>query len=282
MAAGILARVRPMVLIGAVVGALLGALIVIALTPDSTRYQASADVALLPAPNLNTADSASFWEVLTSGQVSKTAAIVYQDADRWLGPAAQAAGVDPSELSLTAAEVPGTSIVRVTVEGPTGTAASTALEDVLRTADPQVAKVTAPFVVNVLWPAPDNAEQIAGISTTQVLVAGLFGGAIVGAGVGLLIATWARRQARSTASPAGSKFPVVADSPHKPGDLVDDDTPSMTGTDTNKVGPADAETVPSAGTRDSKRVVPGLNSDFANKHEAREDTSPNPLTHPEP
>ena len=194
MTGGILERSRVMLMLGIVCGAVLGALIALAWPSDGTRYRAEAEVALLPAPNLPIAESASFWEVLTSGQVSKTAAIVYQNEARWLPSAAQAAGVPTSDLTLTAAEIPDTSIVSVAVEGPSEQAATRALDDVLRTANPQVARVSAPFVVNVMWPAQGSAEQVAGASTLQIVAAGLFGGAIVGAGVALLLNRWARRR----------------------------------------------------------------------------------------
>ena len=74
-------------LIGAVLGAGLGFL----LAPTSHRYEVSAKVGLLPAADLTAEKASSFWEVLTRGQVTRTAAVVYGD-HRWVPAAAQTSG----------------------------------------------------------------------------------------------------------------------------------------------------------------------------------------------
>ncbi|MFT4124618.1 MAG: hypothetical protein QM662_00095 [Gordonia sp. (in: high G+C Gram-positive bacteria)] len=200
MTRGIPAGARWAMVFAVICGAVLGALIAFAATPHSTHYRAEAKVALLPKPNLPIAESANFWEVLSSGQISKTAATVYQDADRWLAPAAQAAGVPQSDLSLAAAEVPGTCIVKVTVEGPTKEAASTALNNVLGTANPQVTAVSAPFVINVMDAGADSVREVTGVSGPQIIAAGFLAGAIVGAGAGLLLLRWRRRRSEPSTS----------------------------------------------------------------------------------
>src|SRR3569623_1997508 len=97
----------------AVIGALLGAALGYVLAPHPHRYQASARVALLPAPDLTIAEASPFWEVLTRGQITRTAAVLYNDP-RWLPSAANAAKVPQSELSLTSAALPATTILTVT------------------------------------------------------------------------------------------------------------------------------------------------------------------------
>ena len=128
-------------------------------------------------------ESSSFWEVLTRGQISRTAAIVYEDA-RWLPSAAEAANVQQSELALTASALPETSIVNVTVTADSSAAAESALDDVLTTAAPEVASVTAPFVAKALSPTQGSAYPVPLPARTQIAaagaLAGLLGGGVIG------------------------------------------------------------------------------------------------------
>ncbi len=166
-------------LIGAVFGALLG----IVLTPDAGRYKATGDVAFLPAANLTIIEASNFWEVLTRGQVSRTAAVVYDDP-RWLPSAANAAKVSESELTLSAAAVPETTIVAVTVQAPSPEAAEAALNDVLTTATAEVASLAAPYSVRVLWPAEGSAVPLSLPGRAQIMAAGGLAGILVGGGTG--------------------------------------------------------------------------------------------------
>lgn len=166
-------------LIGAVFGALLG----IVLTPDAGRYKATGDVAFLPAANLTIIEASNFWEVLTRGQVSRTAAVVYDDP-RWLPSAANAAKVSESELTLSAAAVPETTIVAVTVQAPSPEAAEAALNDVLTTATAEVASLAAPYSVRVLWPAEGRAVPLSLPGRAQIMAAGGLAGILVGGGTG--------------------------------------------------------------------------------------------------
>lgn len=166
-------------LIGAVFGALLG----IVLTPDAGRYKATGDVAFLPAANLTIIEASNFWEVLTRGQVSRTAAVVYDDP-RWLPSAANAAKVSESELTLSAAAVPETTIVAVTVQAPSPEAAEAALNDVLTTATAEVASLAAPYSVRVLWPAKGSAVPLSLPGRAQIMAAGGLAGILVGGGTG--------------------------------------------------------------------------------------------------
>jgi hypothetical protein len=181
------------IVVFAVLGAALGAGVGALVAPTADRYTVSTNVAMLPASSLTTAEASSFWDVLTRGQVSRTAAIVYDDS-RWLTSAAKAAGVQPSQLTLTAAALPETTIVAVTVTANTPGAAEAALSDVLTTAAPQVASVTAPFQASPLWPPKDSAHPIAVSSRTQVAGAGGLAGLLIGGGIGWLVS---RRRSRS-------------------------------------------------------------------------------------
>lgn len=167
----------------AVIGALLGAALGYLLTPDAGSSKATADVAFLPAPNLTTVEASNFWEVLTRGQVSRTAAVLYEDP-RWVGSAAEAAGVQADELTITAAAVPETTIVAVTVQAKSGEAAEAALNDVLTTATPEVASLTSPYTVRVLWPPKGSAVPVGLPGRTQIMAAGAVAGLMVGGAAG--------------------------------------------------------------------------------------------------
>lgn len=185
----------------AVVGALLGALLGIVLTPDAGRYKATGDVAFLPAANLTIVEASNFWEVLTRGQVSRTAAVVYDDP-RWLPSAANAAKVSESDLTLSAAAVPETTIVAVTVQAPSPEAAEAALNDVLTTATAEVASLASPYSVRVLWPAEGSAVPLALPGRTQVMAAGALAGILIGGGAAWYL-THRVRLGRQPRRPAG-------------------------------------------------------------------------------
>ncbi|MFI5509278.1 hypothetical protein ACIA48_17565 [Mycobacterium sp. NPDC051804] len=174
--------IAALALIGAVLGAGCGALA----APTADRYTTSANVVLVPPPEFTTAESSSFWDVLTRGQVSRTAAIVYDDA-RWLPTAAKAAGVPQGELTVTAAALPDTTVVTVTVTAGSPAAAEAALNDVLTTAAPEVASVTAPFLAKVL-PIQGGAEPVPVPGRLQVAAAGALAGLVVGGGIGWFVA----------------------------------------------------------------------------------------------
>jgi capsular polysaccharide biosynthesis protein len=182
--------VAAIALIGAVLGAGLGA--IAAPTPD--RYTVSANVVMVPPTDLTTAESSSFWDVLTGGQVTRTAAIVYDDA-RWLPSAAKAAGVPQSDLTVTAAALPDTTVATVTVTAGSSAAAEAALNDVLTTAAPEVAAVTAPFQAKVL-PTQGSAQPVYVPGRTQVAAAGALAGLLVGGSIGWFLVR--RNRARAT------------------------------------------------------------------------------------
>lgn len=177
-------------LVGAVLGAVLGAVAV----PHTSRYTVSANIALLPGPNLTTVEASNFWEVLTRGQVTRTAAIVYDDP-RWLISAAKAAKTRADELTLTAAALPETTVLQVTVTAPTASAADAALSDVLTTATPDVVSLVVPYEVKVLMPPPNSASGVPAPSRVQTAAAGALAGLLIAGGVGWLVD---RRRHRAT------------------------------------------------------------------------------------
>ncbi|MUL45448.1 hypothetical protein FZI85_07680 [Mycobacterium sp. CBMA293] len=182
---------NPIVAICAVIGVIAGG-IAGALFPISTTYRATAQIAMVPGPGLTTAESSAYWEILTHGQVSRTAAAVFSDP-RWTAGAVSAAGVSASDLKLTADAVPDTTMVSITADAPTRHAADAAVEHLIENAMPEVSAVSAPFHVRVVSP-PDGGTAVA-TSRTQVILAGVVGGLVIGSALGIGLA-WRRTRER--------------------------------------------------------------------------------------
>ncbi len=175
-------RRRVVIAIFALIGAFLGAVFGVLAAPKADRYTVSAHVVLVPGPNLTTVDASDFWDVLTRGQVSRTAAIIYNDY-RWIPSAAKAAGVPESELTLYAAALPDTTMVNVTVTAGSSAAAEAALNSVLTNATEQVASVTAPYTARVLWPPESSSYPVPVPSRVQVMAAGAMAGMLAGGSI---------------------------------------------------------------------------------------------------
>lgn len=226
-----LATSRWVVALCAAVGIIVGAIAAPFVTPHPTRYTASATVALLPAPNLSISEASGFWEVLNGGQINRTAAIVYSDKARWLPAAASKAGVAESDLSLSAGAVPESSLISVTMQGPTAAATETALQTVLDEANPQVVQVSTPFAIKTIGSTKGSAQVIAGPSALQLVLLGALIGGIIGVGVGVLVMRRARKMDRPgvdgpvTTEQGGADGTTSADSlaesAHSPGEIVD-------------------------------------------------------------
>ncbi|MUM05410.1 hypothetical protein B5P44_11530 [Mycobacterium sp. CBMA 213] len=167
------------------VGALVGLLF-----PLSVHYEASAQVALVPGPALNAAEASSFWEVLSQGQVSRTAATVFRDP-RWLPAAQAAAGVPADQLNVTVGAVPDTTLVSITANAPTAHAAQAGVRGLLDAATGEVGAVSAPFQVRVVS-GPDTATSLT-TSRTQVIAAAAFAGVLIGA-TAMFAVVWRRGQ----------------------------------------------------------------------------------------
>lgn len=188
---------RMLIAICAIVGAVLGALAGAVATPSGSRYIAAANVALVPAPELTMIEASDFWEVLTRGQVTRTAAVIYDDP-RWLPDAADTAKVPRGYLTLTASALPETTILTVTVTAGSATAAETALNTVLTAATPEVSSLAAPYFVKVMWPQESSAYAEPAASRTQMAAAGALGGLLIGAGLG-----WFLRRRRDNVETSG-------------------------------------------------------------------------------
>jgi capsular polysaccharide biosynthesis protein len=201
-------RFRIVIAVFALVGAVIGAGLGYLLAPEAHRYTASANVAVLPAANLTTEEASSFWDVLTRGQVGRTAAVLYDDP-RWLPSAANAAKVPESELTLTAAALPETTMVSVTVTARSPAAAESALNDVLTTATGEVTSLTAPYAVKVIWPPKGSATPVPIAGRSQLAAAGALGGLLVGGA----LAWFGLRSRIGVNALARSSLGVAADAP---------------------------------------------------------------------
>lgn len=195
---------RLIIVIFALVGAVIGAGLAAFVTPKSSQYQIAAHVALVPAPDLTTVEASNFWEVLTRGQMTRTAAILYQDG-RWLPSAAKVAKEPQSSLTLTAAALPETTMLNISMTASSAAAAEAALNDVLTNATPEVSALVQPYFVKVIWPPKNGAWPLPAPAATQLAAGGALGGLLAGGAVGFFFIRWRRTRA------AGS--PVAVDGP---------------------------------------------------------------------
>lgn len=173
-----------------VLGALTGAGAGTALADAPARYASTATVAVVPAAGLPDDLAADFWQVLSEEQVVRTAATIY-GSEQWAVEAARALDVPTTEVKLSASALVDTTLVEVTVE--TGSAASSdaALATVLGSASTSASTILAPFVISEAAVRP--AETARGASPAQLVGVAAIAGALVGAGIGLVISAIGRR-----------------------------------------------------------------------------------------
>jgi len=126
---------------------------------------------------------------------------------QWLQPAAAAARVPPSDLTVTAGVVASTSLLDVTMEAKSPEAAEAALGALITAATPTVQRVSGPFTLNLVQPATGTAKPV-GVSATQLLIVIFAGGLLIGSGAALLFARARRRPALPTPGYHGQRFPM--------------------------------------------------------------------------
>jgi hypothetical protein len=206
----LLARAVLVVPILATLGLLIGLIVANALTGREERFTAQATLAMLPEKNIPLEQVSNFWEILSRGQATGSAAIVLNDGS-WLDAAAQAAGVPKSQLTVSAGAVPNTTLITVTMTAQSARAAEVALESVLANATPQAAAVSGPFSLETIVP-PAGSARAMGPAPVQMLGALGVAGLLAGAGVGLLISRSVReRLARHSHEVAERSHPEIAD-----------------------------------------------------------------------
>jgi capsular polysaccharide biosynthesis protein len=176
----------------AVIGMLIGLAIAFVFLGQSKRFAAQTTLAMLPASYIPTSEAAQFWEVLNNGQATRSAAIVLAQGT-WLQSAAAAAGVPPSELSLTAGPIRDTTLIEVTLEANSSETAEAALDSVLNDAVPPAIAVSGPFRLEVIKPADGSAKRL-GPGGVQTYVTAAIAGLALGFGVALLASRLAERK----------------------------------------------------------------------------------------
>ena len=168
----------------ALAGLLIGVLVAVQVTSAPPRYRATSTLALLPGPQLATAELPDYWEVLSRGQATRTSALVLGQP-RWLAAASIDSGDPAAALALAAGAIPDTSLISVTMEADTSKSAELALRSVIQAASTEAAGVSGPFVLNVVG-APEGSAVSLTPDEAPVLVAGGLAGLLIGAGLGLV------------------------------------------------------------------------------------------------
>lgn len=162
---------------------------------SAPRFTAQASVAMLPGAQVKKESISNYWEVLNRGQATRTAAEVIGEP-RWLGQAAPTRDAAAKDLELSAGAVPDTTLILVEVRASSATAATQALRRVLKAALPKAAPVSGPFALKVVsglsqQPVSDNPGR-------PQLIGGLgVAGALLGGGIGLLLARLRGRRRRA-------------------------------------------------------------------------------------
>lgn len=213
------ARTRLLVATLAIIGLLVGSLTAF-LTLRHERFIAQATLAMLPAPEVPPEAALGFWEVLNGGQVTRTAAMTLRDP-RWLGAMSMETGVLASEFTLSAAAVPDTTLIEVSLQTSSAWAAERGLSTVIRDGVPFAEKVSGPFTIETVSVEYGSDQSLSPSLIRQIGAFGL-AGLLVGAGAGFLV-SWAaqgsksRRERHTKPTGPSSQVPFPHDEPRSAG-----------------------------------------------------------------
>lgn len=176
------ARTRLLVATLAISGLLVGGLTAF-LTSRHERFSAQATLAMLPGPEVPPEAALGFWEVLNRGQATRTAAMTLEDP-RWSGAMSQETGILASEFTLSAAAIPETTLIEVSLQTSSAWAAERGLRTVITDGVPFAEKVSGPFTIETV-----SVEYARALSPSLIQQIGAFGlaGLLIGAGAGFLI-----------------------------------------------------------------------------------------------
>lgn len=178
------------VAVTALIGALAGIGVGFVSAGDTDRYESTATVAIVPFPGLPEDLSADFWQVLSEGQVVRTAAVIYSDGER-AASAAAALGVPGTDVELSASALVDTALVQVSVQSDSAATSDAALAIVLGSAGDAAADILRPFVISEASVQP--AELARSGAALQWIGAATVSGALLGAGMGLILSGFLRR-----------------------------------------------------------------------------------------
>ncbi|MET4430129.1 MULTISPECIES: hypothetical protein [unclassified Mycolicibacterium] len=162
---------------------------------ESERFTAEATLAMLPSQQVPVTQAPGFWEVLSRGQATRSAAIVLADP-KWLAAAAGAAAVPESDLSLEAGAIADTTLISVTVQANSVPSAQQVLDSVVQQAIVPAASASGPFRLEVVR----STVSATGSEPTraQIFLALGFAGVLLGGGLGMLVSRTALRRGQST------------------------------------------------------------------------------------
>lgn len=185
------------VVAGLITGAIALAATMFVVGNAKPSYTATTLVAIRPGSQLAPGDVLSYWEALNGGQAGRVAAEVFQQR-RWVDPAAQAIGVAPADVIVTANVPPEASnLVSVSVETSSPEGAEQAATAIVKAATPVVQQVSGPFEVTEVQSAVGSAKS-SSVPAGQLLIVAFVGGLLVGSGAALIIA---RARSRSDDEP---------------------------------------------------------------------------------
>lgn len=209
----------------AVTGLLAGVLAAVVLTGrQPARYTAEATLAMLPSLQVPVTQAPGFWEVLSRGQATRSAAIVLADP-KWLGAAGAAAGVRDSDLHLEAGAIADTTLITVRMAAGSAAAAETALNTVLADALAPAAGAAGPFRLEVVS-GPGGSARSTEPARVQMFAALGLAGLLVGGGAGLAVSRWMLWRA----TPTGRSVGAGAQDGDAPGGAVADEAGSESDT----------------------------------------------------
>jgi hypothetical protein len=182
----LLARTWVVATVLGAVGLLAGILAAAVLTGKAPeRYTAEATLAMLPSQQVPVTQAPGFWEVLSRGQATRSAAIVLADG-KWLEGAATATGESAADVALEAGAISDTTLINVTMEANTAAAAEAGLNYVLANALAPAASASGPFRLEVVS-SPEGSAASSAPARTQMFAALALAGVLVGSGIGFLV-----------------------------------------------------------------------------------------------
>ena len=193
-----MAKPRTVVALLALAGAFLGGIVGVLAAPKPTHFSATATVVMSPDAIKTGGEMSAFWSVLNRGQMTRQAAILFQDP-RWIPDVAAAADVPDEDVTLQSYVLADTMVLKVTVI-TTSPTADAALNELLITAAPAVEALVQPFAVDVLRPLPNSAKTVPVPPKSQLGAARILWGGLAAFVVGAAYGRWNRHTSKHSAA----------------------------------------------------------------------------------
>jgi capsular polysaccharide biosynthesis protein len=138
--------------------------------PD--RWSATTTLVLLPNKNVGSASAASYFDTLSTGQITSTASQIF-DLSRFKEEAARTLDLSSAQSASTSVSsqvVVGSSILRVTVVAPTAKVAENLADTLVGQATNTVNALISPYQLSVLDHAKDSASRTGSLNLGKFLV----------------------------------------------------------------------------------------------------------------